>query len=81
MQVTLGKHSKGPFLHFSHEDKLVCDSAARGLLKKAFAKPSRAWYTPRTKAKVSKMVTVMGTATWMGDSTLFNSQWPTLMMD
>ena len=42
----------------------ACDSVAKGILKKAFAESSTAWFTPRTVAKASKMVALLGTATW-----------------
>ena len=43
-----------------------CDSVARDILKRAFAKSSTAWCTPRTMAKVPKVGAMLGTATWMG---------------
>ena len=42
--------------------------------KKVFAKSSTAWYTPRTMAKVSKMVAIWGTTAWMRDTTVFNAR-------
>ena len=51
---------------------LICDSAARSRLKKAFATSSIGWHMPRTVAKVPKMVAMLDPAAWMGGSALFS---------
>lgn len=63
--LTLEKHLKGQFLPLSCEANLSYNSTARGILKKALAKSSKAWYTSKTVIKVSKMVTILGTSAWM----------------
>ena len=76
-QVVLGKCLKGLLLPLAHGDKLILWLCVQGEIeKKAFAKFSIAWYTPRTVAKISKMVAIWGTIARMGDTTLLNSQQP-----
>lgn len=65
VQVTLREHLK--VYHCPSHMKLnrSCDSVARDILRKAFAKFGLAWYTPRTTTKVSKTVAMLGPAAWM----------------
>lgn len=81
--VTLWKKPSGRTLNVYHCPSYIkanwsCDSMARDILETSFAKSSTSWYTPRVMAKVSEMVAMLGIATWMVDTTLFNSWWSTV---
>lgn len=66
-QLAMGNHLKGPLLSLLCEDNLIHDSPARCIVEKTFAKPNTAGYTqgPWTRY-LTKMVTILSTATWMG---------------
>ena len=58
-----------------------CGLVASGMPKKPFAKPSIAWYTPKTLTKVCKMVVTLGTTTWIGTllCSIHGSSWSSAM--